>query len=103
MDKKTDKSVKEYKQKIKKEFPDSKIILFGSRARGDNLEESDYDIIIISKEFKNIKTPKRLEKVYKHWNNKLNADIIPYTPEEYENWSQYLTIARKAKKEGIVI
>jgi len=29
-------------------LPDSKVLIFGSRARGDNNNESDYDILIIT-------------------------------------------------------
>lgn len=30
-------------------LPEAKVILFGSRARGDNAEDSDYDLMLITK------------------------------------------------------
>jgi len=48
------------KQKIKKEIPDAEIILFGSRARGDNDKDSDFDILILLEE----KTKDKEEKIF---------------------------------------
>lgn len=38
---------KEFANKIHAKFPGAKIWLFGSRARGDNHSESDFDILIV--------------------------------------------------------
>lgn len=38
---------------IKNEVNPSKIILFGSRARGESSDDSDYDILLLTKEVKN--------------------------------------------------
>ena len=101
---KRDEIIDEFSKLIKKNYPDSKIILFGSRARGDNLKDSDYDFVIISNNFKSLKTPKRLELVYDLWPDyKYNADILPYTQEEFNVQSKMLTITKKAKEEGIII
>ena len=43
----TDKKVMDYINKVKKTF-DAKVILFGSRAKGNALLQSDYDLCIIS-------------------------------------------------------
>ena len=103
MDKKQTQVLKKFKMELTSSFPDAKVLLFGSRARKEALKTSDYDIIIISKDFKGEKMPRRFEKVYEHWDFKEHADLIPYTPEEFEEFSQRLTIARKAKQEGIYI
>ncbi len=39
--------LKELATKIKKEFQDAEVILFGSVARGDDTEESDVDILVL--------------------------------------------------------
>jgi len=36
---------------VRREIPDARIILFGSRARGDYLKTSDIDLIIVSRVF----------------------------------------------------
>ncbi len=42
------KTIKELRDYLKRELPDTRIYLFGSRARGDHAEYSDYDIAIES-------------------------------------------------------
>jgi predicted nucleotidyltransferase len=39
---------------IKKRLPDVRVILFGSRARGDHLADSDIDLILVSRTFEGI-------------------------------------------------
>lgn len=36
------------KQKVQQILPNSKVLLFGSQARGNNTADSDYDLLIIS-------------------------------------------------------
>jgi len=45
--------VEQVKNIIVSEIKPDKIILFGSRARGDYYEDSDYDILILKSHFKN--------------------------------------------------
>jgi hypothetical protein len=46
---------------------------------------------------------RRLEEVYDFWNFKYNADIIPYTQKEFNEFSKEICIAGKAKKEGFFV
>jgi len=78
-----------------------KIVLFGSHARGDAEEDSDLDILIIKES--DIPRHKRsmpfrlkLKGLYP------SKDIVVYTPEEVEEWSQVpnafiTTILREGK------
>lgn len=86
---------------LKKEFKPEKIILFGSRARGDNLKESDVDLLIVSKKFEGISLRDRMAEAYGPWNNKIDLEIICYTPEEFEKKSKQIGIVKQAIKEGI--
>jgi len=80
-----------------------KIILFGSRARGDYREESDYDILIVTKEKLDWKKRKSL------WINitrnlTIKSDFIIVDKKTFEEKSKFFgTIFYKAKEEGIVI
>lgn len=69
---------------VKKDYPDANILLFGSRARNEFLENSDYDVIVISNGFKGIHFFKRIEKMYDYWAYPENLDIFCYTPQEFE-------------------
>lgn len=48
-DKQTMMLLEAHLEKIKALFAPEKIILFGSRARGDHLNDSDIDLLVISK------------------------------------------------------
>ncbi|MFW6026463.1 MAG: nucleotidyltransferase domain-containing protein, partial [Candidatus Woesearchaeota archaeon] len=91
------KIINNFANKVKKDFPDAKIILFGSRAKGNALKESDYDIVVISNLFKETKMIKRISTLSKYWErDEIPVDILAYTYGEFEEWSSYLTIAGKA-------
>lgn len=105
MDKRTnvDKSIEEYVSFLKKKFSPQKILLFGSRARGDHFNFSDVDILVISKKFEKIHFLDRLSQLQEGWNNSLNLDSIGLTPNEFENRKNELSIIGSAAREGIEI
>lgn len=87
-------------------LPDSSIFLFGSRARRDHSEESDYDLMIVTENARNSKE-RRLVKAMirkKLAKNKIPADIIIQTKAEVE-LNKKITghIVRQVLKEGIPI
>lgn len=104
-------SIEEIKDEILKSFKEmnvsvKRIILFGSRARGDHSKFSDYDFLIITKETLTIKEKMKmagniravLARLY------IAADIIINSEEEVEikkNKIGYVT--RYAIKEGVTI
>jgi len=90
-------------EKIKKRFNPQKILLFGSRARGDNLKDSDYDILIISNEFRDLNFRERIIEIYKLVEEPLNVEVICLTPEEFEARKNELSIVGVAVREGKAI
>ncbi len=91
---------------IKKYYPDARIIFFGSRIRGDYLEDSDYDVIVVSKAFRGKHFTERSSDVLRLlWKAGIHGDfeILCYTPEELERKKKSLGIVREALKEGIVV
>ena len=48
-------NLKKLKRKLNNQFKIQKFMLFGSRARGDWLLNSDVDIILVSNDFKKLK------------------------------------------------
>lgn len=97
------KKLKEFKNKLKKEFQVNKIIFFGSRASGKPYEDSDIDLIIVSKDFKDKKFRYRSIGFYNYWNLDYPVDFLCYTPEEFNKLKNQITIVREAVKEGIEI
>jgi len=106
MDKKTNeiiKILKEFKKRIDRIAKIDRMILFGSRARGDEKKNSDVDIIVVSKEFKNKKSFRRSPPFYLEWNSEHDTDIICLTPEELEKKKDQIGIIKTALKEGVEI
>lgn len=86
-----------------KEIGAEKGILFGSWARGEALERSDVDLIVISRKFEGVSFPWRLVELQKHWRLPLMLEALPYTPEEFEQLSKERSILRRAIEEGLFI
>lgn len=104
MGKKPDEITLDFINRVKKDFKIEKAILFGSRARGDNLKDSDYDIILVSPEFKDIFFSKRISNMYKYWRHfPLEVEPLCYTPEEFERKKKQLGIVKTATEEGLAI
>ncbi|MDD3265465.1 MAG: nucleotidyltransferase domain-containing protein, partial [Dehalococcoidales bacterium] len=85
---------------IKNEFNTELVLLFGSRARGDNLIESDYDIIIVSKDFEGINFIKRMGLVQDLWGGIYRLEAFYSTPEEVERKRNDIGTVQEACKEG---
>ena len=73
----------------------SKIILFGSRAKGGATAESDIDIVIVSDDFRGKDIFKRVELIKKAEVSTIKKFIVPIdivllTPEELENRSSLI-------------
>ncbi|MDI6784474.1 MAG: nucleotidyltransferase domain-containing protein [bacterium] len=66
-----DKNLKKINDVVKSILPESRIILFGSRAKGDSDRKSDYDILVIVKQNLSIKE----KRTYASNIMKLLADI----------------------------
>ena len=79
--------------KIVEEFKPEKVIIFGSRVRGDAKKDSDIDVIVISPYFVDIPFLKRMPLLLKKVPFPKHVDYLCYTPTEYE----------KIKKESSVI
>ncbi|KYC51634.1 MAG: Nucleotidyltransferase domain protein [Candidatus Methanofastidiosum methylothiophilum] len=101
MDRKRARSLEELVELIKKEYSPELILLFGSRARGDNLITSDYDIIVVSKKFIGIPFLTRLFLMQDLWDGERHLDALCYTPEEYERKKQQMGTVQQASIEGV--
>ncbi len=99
---KTEELIEEIKQFLRR-IGASEAILFGSRARGDALETSDVDLIVISEKFKGVPFPRRLVMLQEQWRSPLFLQAIPYTPEEFRRLSGESSLLKRALSEGIRI
>lgn len=95
--------IKDFLNKINAKFHPDTIILFGSRARGDYLKDSDYDLIIVSPKFQDVHFLERIYQLLEFWDYDWDVDILPYTPEEFEKKKKQIGIVNQAVKEGLVL
>lgn len=89
--------------RVAERFPLERAILFGSRARGTELVDSDYDLVLVSRAFEGLTWQERVTAVLELW--ELDVDLQPlcYTPEELARKSQEICTTAEAVREGIEV
>ncbi|MBU3923792.1 MAG: nucleotidyltransferase domain-containing protein [Nanoarchaeota archaeon] len=99
------KIVKAFKEILSKKFNIGKLILFGSRARGDFREDSDFDLIVVSDEFEGVRSFKRAPELYSAWDSdNYSVDFICLTSSEFERMKDNRqTVVGLAVGEGVEI
>ena len=89
---------------IERLYAPQHLILFGSRACGRAREDSDIDLILVSKAFEDVRFIKRLG-IFREQINPLrygvSVDALCYTPEEFEVMGTGIGMVAEAAKEGI--
>jgi predicted nucleotidyltransferase len=90
--------VLEFAKKLKSDFADAKVFLFGSRARNEHLQDSDYDVLVISELFSKKRFFERSEKMYDYWNEKESLEALCYTPHEFFEKSCEIGVVKEAKR-----
>lgn len=85
--------LKRIKKEAGKKVNIDKFLLFGSRARGEELLSSDVDLIVISRDFEGVPFRQRPDIFLDLWKLSVDFEVLCYTPEE---------IVRKRKEIGLV-
>ncbi len=78
-------------------------VLFGSRARNEHVEDSDVDLILVSEQFRGTPWLDRLPPLYEAWALPLYPELLPYTPEEFEQRQRDSSVVQEAMEHGIRI
>lgn len=81
-------------------LPIERVVLFGSRARGDARPLSDVDLLIVSAGFRGKSLGERAGPLYAAWDLDLPVDFLCYTPEEFAQERVRVSIVRVALDEG---
>lgn len=95
--------LKDFKSKLGQTMSIQKVYLFGSRARGKAHKWSDFDLLIVSKSFKDKASFERAVGLHKYWTIDSPVDFLCYTPEEFDKLKKQVTIVRQAVEEGVEI
>ncbi len=97
------KELQKFKRSLSRKMNVQQMVLYGSRARGDHLKESDVDVILVSKGFIQVPFVERIYNTTKHWKHDLPLEIFCYTPEEFELKKKESRYMQKILSEGIAI
>jgi predicted nucleotidyltransferase len=79
--------MKQIEQRLNEKIEVEELYLFGSRAKGTFRENSDYDIAVISRDFKDRSFKQRQETVLNAVRKVITdkpVEVLCYTPEEFE-------------------
>ncbi len=101
MDRQTSVIAKRFAEKVRRRINAKNIILFGSRARGDNFVASDFDFVIVSEEFSGVRFPARASRVLEWWDRPEGLDVLCYTPAEWERLRNSRGILLNLQREGV--
>jgi predicted nucleotidyltransferase len=95
--------IERFLNRVKQAIRVEKVIVFGSRARGDYLTDSDVDLIMVSRDFEGVPFYERMDKLILLWESPLDLDVLCYTPEEFKMKKEEICIVKQAVEEGMVI
>jgi predicted nucleotidyltransferase len=94
------------RQKVNEIDNTAEVILYGSRARGDNRRDSDWDVMIL---LKRKDVDKKVEQTFRHHLLDIELEIgVPvsvfvYSKSDWEGKYSITPLFRSIKKEGILI
>jgi len=77
--------------------------LFGSIARGDSLDVSDIDLLVVSPSVRGLRRDERISLAYRAWRFSKAADIFLLTPEEFERALKHSVVLRDARRYWIKV
>jgi len=101
MDRETLVTAKRFAKALKRRLNVERLILFGSRARGDNFVTSDFDFVIVSDDFSGVPFVKRGAPLYDLWHSSHDMELLCYTPDEWLGLKGKRGALLNAQKEGI--
>lgn len=83
-------------------FPITLALLFGSGARGEALEASEWDLLLVSPAFRGMDYLERL--TYLHRTLPLrHVEYVALTPEEWSKRREEIGVVGQAAQEGVVL
>jgi len=101
MDRETSVIAKRFARTLRKNMGVQRLILFGSRARGDNFVTSDFDFVLVSDDSALVPFVRRASRLYEHWNSRYDLEVLCYAPEEWQRLKDRRGILLNAQQEGI--
>ena len=96
-------SFRAFMKRMTRALRPQRVILFGSRARGDHRADSDYDLLIVAPRFRRVPWVERAAIVLHLLDRPLYLEPICLTPEEFRRRRNEVSIIGEAVREGVVL
>lgn len=87
--------------RLRDAFAPTEVWLFGSRVRGDALEDSDLDVLVVAESFSSIPWVERMAAVLRAAKPCRGLEILCYTPAEFAEEREQFCIVQAAVEEGV--
>ena len=78
-------------------------IFFGSRERGDFRPHSDVNLVLLSDAFASETLPALLRRLQRRWRADVLVEMLPLTPQEFEEMQTWSQLAKEAAEHGVRI
>ena len=92
MPKNLDSVLNEFAEALSHKLGDVEVYLFGSYSKGDWIEDSDIDLLIVSDRFRSLDVGGRARLVRSLAPKNISLDLILYTYEEFERAKESLSM-----------
>jgi hypothetical protein len=99
-----ERSLIDFAARLRSEVGATRVLLFGSRARGTHQPDSDRDLIIVSERFAGIEPPRRaigLRALWREASGYGPMDLICVTPEEFARAQAGITLIAAVPPDAI--
>ena len=107
MDRGTDPVLRRFTRKglpaLRRRYRPTLVLVFGSRARGEALADSDLDLLVVSERFRNVPFLQRAARLLEDLALPYPIDVLCYTPEEFARKRAELGIVSQAVEDGIAL
>lgn len=97
------KELKRLKKIVNNKIKIDKFILFGSRAKNEELLTSDVDLLVVSDNFNGIKFAERPAIFLDNWRLPVDLEVLCYSKDEFKRKNKEIGIVQEAFKTGISI
>jgi len=78
-------------------------IFFGSRERDDARPHSDLNLVLLSESFEGRPLPRLLKELQRRWHCDVQLEMLPVTPQEFEEMQDWNRLAAEAAQRGVRI
>jgi len=95
--------VRTYLAELSRQIEVREAYLFGSIARGDSLDVSDIDLLVVSPSVRGLRKDERIRLAYRAWRFSKAADIFLLTPEGFERALEHSVVLRDASRYWIKV